>query len=182
MLPSYFSFPLVHRPSSSRDSTTASFIQHADLNMASMLFSGNGARSISPADKDHAAAVVHPLMAQNIDTAAITAKYDEERAKRDFSSGVSQFKHPQGPTSGLKKDVFKSQAARDPVTAETSVLIVGGGFAGLVTAVKLKKDHGIDDFLVVDKAGGFGGTWYWNQYPGTIVFAFEIVLGHWQCT
>jgi len=135
--------------------------------MASMLFSGNGAKSISPTNKDDAA-VVHPLMAQDIDTAAIEAKYAEERAKRDFS-GVSQFKHAQGPTSSLKRDVLKSPASRDPVTAETSVLIVGGGFAGLVTAVNLKKDHGIDDFLVVDKAGGFGGTWYWNQYPGTIV-------------
>ncbi|KAK2030525.1 FAD/NAD(P)-binding domain-containing protein [Colletotrichum zoysiae] len=132
--------------------------------MASMLFSGNGARSISPAKKEDAT-VIHPLMAQEIDTAAIKAKYDEERAKRDFI-GVSQFKHPQGSTSRLKRDVLKSPATRDPVTAETSVLICGAGFAGLVTAVNLKRDHGIDDFLVVDKAGGFGGTWYWNQYPG----------------
>lgn len=25
---------------------------------------------------------------------------------------------------------------------------------------------GIKDFVLVDTAGGFGGTWYWNRYPG----------------
>ena len=42
---------------------------------------------------------------------------------------------------------------------------VGGGFAGLVTAARLK-DAGVDDVRIVEKGGGFGGTWYWNRYPG----------------
>ena len=28
------------------------------------------------------------------------------------------------------------------------------------------KESGIDSVRIVDKAGDFGGTWYWNRYPG----------------
>ena len=44
-------------------------------------------------------------------------------------------------------------------------MIVGGGFAGMLTAIDLGK-HGITDVRIVEKAGDFGGTWYWNRYPG----------------
>ena len=44
-------------------------------------------------------------------------------------------------------------------------MIVGGGFAGMLTAIDLVK-HGITEFRIVEKAGDFGGTWYWNRYPG----------------
>ena len=42
---------------------------------------------------------------------------------------------------------------------------IGGGFAGLVTGARLK-ECGIDDVRIVEKGGDFGGTWYWNRYPG----------------
>ncbi|KAI3317085.1 FAD/NAD(P)-binding domain-containing protein [Xylariaceae sp. AK1471] len=133
--------------------------------MASMLFSGSGARGIDTIEKNDPTAI-HPLKALKLDTEAIKARYAAERARRDVIVGVSQFKQPQGANSRFKSDVLQSTASREPVTANTSVLICGAGFAGLVTAVNLKKDYGIKDFLVIDKAGGFGGTWYWNQYPG----------------
>lgn len=44
-------------------------------------------------------------------------------------------------------------------------MVLGGGFSGLLLAYHLR-DAGIDDFLILDKAGDFGGTWYWNRYPG----------------
>jgi len=46
-----------------------------------------------------------------------------------------------------------------------SVAVVGSGFGGLGTAIKLKRD-GIEDFLVFEKAGDLGGTWRDNSYPG----------------
>jgi cation diffusion facilitator CzcD-associated flavoprotein CzcO len=46
-----------------------------------------------------------------------------------------------------------------------TVTFVGGGFAGLVTGARLK-EAGIGDVRIVEKGGGFGGTWYWNRYPG----------------
>ncbi|SFS39393.1 flavin-containing monooxygenase [Saccharopolyspora flava] len=48
---------------------------------------------------------------------------------------------------------------------ETSVVIVGTGFSGLGMAIKLKQ-AGIDDFIVLEKSDGLGGTWRDNTYPG----------------
>ena len=31
------------------------------------------------------------------------------------------------------------------------------------------RDAGFDDFLIVEEGRGFGGTWYWNRYPGIAV-------------
>ncbi|KAE8371976.1 FAD/NAD(P)-binding domain-containing protein [Aspergillus bertholletiae] len=48
------------------------------------------------------------------------------------------------------------------------VLILGAGYGGLLFAVRLIQTglFTADDILMVDEAGGFGGTWYWNRYPG----------------
>jgi cation diffusion facilitator CzcD-associated flavoprotein CzcO len=48
------------------------------------------------------------------------------------------------------------------------ILIVGAGFSGIGVAKKLR-DRGIDDFLIVEQGSDFGGTWYWNRYPGLAV-------------
>ena len=66
----------------------------------------------------------------------------------------------------LDRDPFVEPGfTRDPIVEDTTVVVVGGGFAGMLTAIDLKK-HGIDDIRIVEKAGDFGGTWYWNRYPG----------------
>lgn len=123
-----------------------------------------GASSPSPQRK------IHPLESQNLDTAFLTAKYDSERLKRLRPDGVTQFRQVERLLSRFKEDVWASHSARSPVTnVETKVLIVGAGFGGLVTAVRLK-EQGIEDFLLVEKGAGFGGTWYWNQYPGKNMF------------
>jgi cation diffusion facilitator CzcD-associated flavoprotein CzcO len=44
-------------------------------------------------------------------------------------------------------------------------LVVGAGFAGLGSAIKLD-EHGFTDFIVVDKGHTVGGTWRDNTYPG----------------
>ena len=113
---------------------------------------------------------VHPLKAQNLDTEALAVKYQEERAKRLRADGVAQFKPPQGTLSHFKQDIQAPPLIRKPINAETKVLIVGAGLAGLVTSVKLKNQGG-EDFLILDKGAGFGGTWYWNQYPGKVISA-----------
>jgi cation diffusion facilitator CzcD-associated flavoprotein CzcO len=48
---------------------------------------------------------------------------------------------------------------------DVRVAIVGSGFAGLGTAVNLKR-AGIEDFVVLERAGDVGGTWRDNTYPG----------------
>ncbi|KAL4940634.1 hypothetical protein BDV06DRAFT_230227 [Aspergillus oleicola] len=48
------------------------------------------------------------------------------------------------------------------------LLIIGAGHGGLLFAVRLLQTGVFmaNDLLIVDKAAGFGGTWYWNRYPG----------------
>jgi cation diffusion facilitator CzcD-associated flavoprotein CzcO len=45
------------------------------------------------------------------------------------------------------------------------VAIIGSGFGGLGTAIRLKQ-RGMDDFVVLERAGDVGGTWRDNTYPG----------------
>lgn len=47
----------------------------------------------------------------------------------------------------------------------TRVAIVGTGFSGLGLSIMLKR-AGIDDFVVLDRSDGVGGTWRENHYPG----------------
>ena len=44
-------------------------------------------------------------------------------------------------------------------------VIIGAGSAGLCMAVQMKK-AGIEDFVILEKGSGIGGTWFWNKYPG----------------
>ena len=45
------------------------------------------------------------------------------------------------------------------------IAIIGAGPGGLCMAVRLAQ-QGFDDYVVLEKAGGVGGTWYHNRYPG----------------
>src|SRR3954468_17551335 len=56
-------------------------------------------------------------------------------------------------------------SARGRARRHVSVLVIGGGFAGLGAAIRLRKE-GFDDFLVVDRGSEVGGTWRDNTYPG----------------
>lgn len=93
-------------------------------------------------------------------------RYRQEQQKRLRPDGMAQWRGLTGEFEDLDRDPFVEPGfTRDPVTEETTVVIVGGGFAGMLTAIDLGR-HGITDFRIVEKAGDFGGTWYWNRYPG----------------
>src|SRR5687767_13060022 len=49
--------------------------------------------------------------------------------------------------------------------AELTAVIVGAGFSGIAAGVNLKR-AGIEDFVILEKADGVGGTWRDNTYPG----------------
>ena len=48
---------------------------------------------------------------------------------------------------------------------DVRVAIVGSGFGGLGTAIRLRRE-GIDDFVLLERADDVGGTWRDNSYPG----------------
>jgi cation diffusion facilitator CzcD-associated flavoprotein CzcO len=45
------------------------------------------------------------------------------------------------------------------------VAIAGTGFAGIGMAIRLQQE-GVHDFVLLERAGDFGGTWRDNSYPG----------------
>ena len=61
-----------------------------------------------------------------------------------------------------------TREARDMTENERQfprVVIVGAGPGGLCMGVHLKR-AGIEDFVILEKSGGVGGTWNHNRYPG----------------
>lgn len=95
-------------------------------------------------------------------TAALAEKYREERLKR-LGDGVKQRKYQPwtSDTADLLQDPFRLETIkREPVKESCDVVIVGGGYGGLIMAVELLQ-AGIEDFRIVEKASDFGGTWYW---------------------
>ena len=64
-----------------------------------------------------------------------------------------------------RRPVHARSPSGTPKTDHVTVAFIGGGFAGLVTGARLK-EAGVDDVRIIEKGGDFGGTWYWNRYPG----------------
>ncbi|CAN5558059.1 NAD(P)/FAD-dependent oxidoreductase [soil metagenome] len=100
-----------------------------------------------------------------IDKEALRRKYAEERAKRLRPDGNRQYLRLTDTLARYLDDPYTPLAEREPVTDDVTVAFIGGGFAGLVTGARLK-EAGIDDVRIIEKGGDFGGTWYWNRYPG----------------
>jgi cation diffusion facilitator CzcD-associated flavoprotein CzcO len=93
-------------------------------------------------------------------------RYEAEKLKRIRPEGTAQWKNLKETNAKLDQDPFVEPGfTRDAIIEETTAVIVGGGFGGMLTAIDLTK-RGIQDFRIVEKAGDFGGTWYWNRYPG----------------
>ncbi len=104
--------------------------------------------------------------ADEIDISALKAKYRKERAKRLKADAQKQYVKLSAETeTDHSFDPYKPVVPRDPLDEDLDVAILGGGWSGLQMAVCLIK-NGIGTFRNIDTAGGFGGTWYWNRYPG----------------
>jgi cation diffusion facilitator CzcD-associated flavoprotein CzcO len=100
-----------------------------------------------------------------IDKAWLRNKYREERDKRLRPDGNDQYIEIKGQLAHYLDDPYTPVTPRAPKTDHVTFAFVGGGFAGLATAARLK-EAGIHDVRIVEKGGDFGGTWYWNRYPG----------------
>jgi cation diffusion facilitator CzcD-associated flavoprotein CzcO len=100
-----------------------------------------------------------------IDKQALLAKYIAERDKRLRADGNAQYLQVKGHLAHYLDDPYTPFAERAPKTDHVTFAFVGGGFAGLVTCARLV-EAGVTDVRIVEKGGDFGGTWYWNRYPG----------------
>ena len=104
----------------------------------------------------------------DFDPAALKEKYLSERDKRVRDDGNQQYVEVTAEFSRYVDDPYVDPGfTRDPLFDEVEVAIIGGGFGGLLMAARIK-EAGFDDVRMIEKAGDFGGTWYWNRYPGAM--------------
>ena len=101
----------------------------------------------------------------DFDVDALQRKYREERDRRLRSDGSDQYIKIEGKFAHYLEDPYSDRIERDPIQEELDVVVLGGGFGGLLTGARLR-EAGVTDVRVVEKGGDFGGTWYWNRYPG----------------
>ncbi|HEX5264906.1 MAG TPA: NAD(P)/FAD-dependent oxidoreductase [Phenylobacterium sp.] len=104
----------------------------------------------------------------DFDPDALHAKYLAERDKRLREDGISQYVEAKAEFSHYVEDPYVEPGfTREPVTDEVEFAIIGGGFGGLLMGARLR-EAGFESLRVVESAGDFGGTWYWNRYPGAM--------------
>ena len=100
------------------------------------------------------------------DLEAIRHRYAAERDKRIREDGNDQYVEIAGDLAHYVVDPYVEPGfQRDPIDRAVDALIIGGGFGGLLAGARLRQ-AGVKDICVVEKGGDFGGTWYWNRYPG----------------
>ena len=106
--------------------------------------------------------------AASYDPESVRAKYLAERDKRlvPGRASIRDLKTDER-FAGYRDDPFTPFIERDAVADEVDVVIVGGGIAGIVAGARLRQ-AGVERIRIIDQAGGIGGTWYWNRYPGVM--------------
>ena len=99
------------------------------------------------------------------DPDALRQRYRAERDKRLRPDGNAQYVEIAGGYAHFLDDPYVEATDRPAIRDEVTVAVIGGGLAGLIAGARLRQ-AGIDDIRIIEKGGGFGGTWYWNRYPG----------------
>jgi cyclohexanone monooxygenase len=102
----------------------------------------------------------------DFDPDALREKYQRERDKRVRADGNAQYVEVEGRFRHFVEDHYVEPGfTRAPLTDEVDLVIIGGGFGGLLMGARAR-EAGIQDIRVIEAGGDFGGTWYWNRYPG----------------
>ncbi|MBT6558199.1 MAG: FAD-binding protein, partial [Gammaproteobacteria bacterium] len=97
------------------------------------------------------------------DPDALREKYRVERDKRLRSDGSAQYQEVVGDFSHYVDDPYvESGFSRAPLEDQVDVIVIGGGFGGLLSGARLT-EAGVGSVRIIEKGGDFGGTWYWNR-------------------
>jgi cyclohexanone monooxygenase len=107
--------------------------------------------------------------ALGFDPDILAQRYAAERNKRIRTDAEAQFVQlsHDSPFANkyLEEDPYCEPLERAPLKDEREVIVIGGGWVGMLTATRLVQ-AGIRDVRIIESGGDFGGTWYWNRYPG----------------
>ncbi|PAK25886.1 monooxygenase [Streptomyces sp. alain-838] len=98
--------------------------------------------------------------------AELRERYRAERERRVRPDGTRQYIDADAEFGYYATDPYTDgPTRRESMRDRVDVAIVGGGFGGILAGARLRQ-QGVERVRVVDKGGDFGGTWYWNRYPG----------------
>jgi cyclohexanone monooxygenase len=102
----------------------------------------------------------------SFDPDTLREKYRAERDKRLRADGNDQYVEVGGEFAHFVEDPYVEPGfERAPLADDVGVVVIGGGFGGLLAGARLR-EAGFEDVRLIEKGGDFGGTWYWNRYPG----------------
>ncbi|MFE2373758.1 flavin-containing monooxygenase [Streptomyces sp. NPDC059398] len=100
------------------------------------------------------------------DPDALRARYRAERERRIRPEGNAQYQRPTGRFGSFDEDPYAEPLpSREPLRDRVDAVVIGGGFGGLLAGARLRQ-AGLGSIRLIEKGGDFGGTWYWNRYPG----------------
>jgi cyclohexanone monooxygenase len=103
------------------------------------------------------------------DPKVLSERYAHERDRRIREDAETQFVEITNDSPFAEKylidDPYAEPLERDPIRDDTEVIIIGGGWVGMMTAARLNQ-AGVTDVRIIESGADFGGTWYWNRYPG----------------
>ncbi|RIJ24291.1 NAD(P)/FAD-dependent oxidoreductase [Henriciella barbarensis] len=102
----------------------------------------------------------------DFDPDKLRERYRAERDKRLRDDANEQYVEIKGEYAGYVEDPYVNEKIdRAPLSDEIDIVVVGGGFGGLLAGARLR-EAGLKNIRMIEKGGDFGGTWYWNRYPG----------------
>ena len=103
----------------------------------------------------------------DFDPEQLRDRYRQERDRRLRDDGEAQYIEAEGEFAHYADHdpYVDPEYQREPLELTLDVVVIGAGFSGLMTGARLK-ERGIDNFRIIEAGGNFGGTWYWNRYPG----------------
>jgi cyclohexanone monooxygenase len=109
-----------------------------------------------------------PASPHTFDPDTLRERYRQERDKRLRADGNDQYLEVSGDFAHFVEDPYVEPGfERAPLTDDVVVAVIGGGFGGLLAGARLR-EAGVADLRIIEKGGDFGGTWYWNRYPGAM--------------
>ncbi|MFE2846542.1 flavin-containing monooxygenase [Streptomyces scopuliridis] len=97
---------------------------------------------------------------------ALRQRYHLERERRVRPDGARQYQETEAEFGYYAADPYvRDVPEREPMQDTVDVAVVGGGFGGILAGARMRQ-QGLERVRIVEKGGDFGGTWYWNRYPG----------------
>jgi cation diffusion facilitator CzcD-associated flavoprotein CzcO len=104
----------------------------------------------------------------DFDPDELHARYLAERDKRIREDGIGQYVEVKAEFSHYVEDPYVEPGfTREPVFDDVEFTVIGGGFGGLLMGARLR-EAGFEKIRMIESGGDFGGTWYWNRYPGAM--------------